>query len=332
MRTPALLLLLSLHLCAVSVSAQGISAECTPAQDLLKQAETAARQNDWQTAANRYWSASQIAPGCVEALVNLGVTYNQLNQTENAVKAFKDALAKNPQLFAAHLNLGITYFRASQFDLAKESLRNASKLNPEHTQARQLLVLSLTALEQFKEAAAELEQLNKITPPDAATMIALGQIYLRLKQYRDASRGQDGFMRAEFFEQIGRPGHFAIVETWRDQKAFDAGLNNTTTARGLLVLMQKIATGQAVNKTADAEMAAILKRQHFNDGIPAGLPAGTVVGHKTGTITKIHNDAAIVYAPKPFVLVVLVRGIQDQKVSAALIASISHEIWEAAEQ
>lgn len=43
-----------------------------------------------------------------------------------------------------------------------------------------------------------------------------------LKQYRDGSRPQDGFMRAEFFEQLGRPGHFAIVETWRDQKAFDA--------------------------------------------------------------------------------------------------------------
>ena len=43
-----------------------------------------------------------------------------------------------------------------------------------------------------------------------------------LKQYRDASRAQEGFVRAEFFEQIGRPGHYAIVETWRDQKAFDA--------------------------------------------------------------------------------------------------------------
>jgi quinol monooxygenase YgiN len=43
-----------------------------------------------------------------------------------------------------------------------------------------------------------------------------------LKQYRDASRAHDGFVRAEFFEQLGRPGHFAIVETWRDQKAFDA--------------------------------------------------------------------------------------------------------------
>jgi quinol monooxygenase YgiN len=43
-----------------------------------------------------------------------------------------------------------------------------------------------------------------------------------LKQYREASRKQDGFTRIELFEQIGRPGHFAIVETWRDQKAFDA--------------------------------------------------------------------------------------------------------------
>ena len=43
-----------------------------------------------------------------------------------------------------------------------------------------------------------------------------------LKQYRDASRKDDGFVRFELFEQIGRPGHFAILETWRDQKALDA--------------------------------------------------------------------------------------------------------------
>ena len=74
-------------------------------------------------------------------------------------------------------------------------------------------------------------------------------------------------------------------------------------------------------------MVAILKRQKFNDGIPSGLPAGTPVAHKTGSITKIHHDAAIVYGPRPYVVVVLVRGIEDQKVSGALIASISREIW-----
>jgi quinol monooxygenase YgiN len=43
-----------------------------------------------------------------------------------------------------------------------------------------------------------------------------------LKQYRDASAKQDGFLSVEVFEQIGRPGHFSVFEVWRDQKAFDA--------------------------------------------------------------------------------------------------------------
>ena len=43
-----------------------------------------------------------------------------------------------------------------------------------------------------------------------------------LKQYRDASAKQDGFVSVELFEQIGRPGHFVVFEIWRDQKAFDA--------------------------------------------------------------------------------------------------------------
>jgi beta-lactamase class A len=131
--------------------------------------------------------------------------------------------------------------------------------------------------------------------------------------------------------RLGADG-MQVLRGVEDNKAFERGMNNTTTARGLMTLMQKIAAGAAVNPTADAEMAAILKRQQFNDAIPAGLPAGTVVGHKTGTITKIHNDAAIVYGPEPYVLVVLVRGLQDQKASAAVIASISHEVWAAAEK
>ena len=75
-------------------------------------------------------------------------------------------------------------------------------------------------------------------------------------------------------------------------------------------------------------MIEILKRQKFNDGIPAGLPAGIAVAHKTGTITKIHHDAGIVFAAgRPYVLVVLVRGIEDNKVSGRLIAEISREVW-----
>jgi quinol monooxygenase YgiN len=49
------------------------------------------------------------------------------------------------------------------------------------------------------------------------------------KQYRDASRKDDGFVRYEFFEQVGRPGHFCLIETWANQKAFDSHLNATYT-------------------------------------------------------------------------------------------------------
>jgi autoinducer 2-degrading protein len=43
-----------------------------------------------------------------------------------------------------------------------------------------------------------------------------------MKQYRGASAKEEGYLRLDLFEQIGWPGHFAIVETWSDAKAFDA--------------------------------------------------------------------------------------------------------------
>ncbi len=120
-----------------------------------------------------------------------------------------------------------------------------------------------------------------------------------------------------------------VLRGVEDQKAFDKGMNNTTTARGLLVLLDRIAHGKAVDPSADAEMIEILKRQTFNDAIPAGLPAGTAVAHKTGNITRIHHDAAIVFGPRPYVLVLLVRGVEDQKKSAAVMAEMSRVVYEA---
>jgi len=116
-----------------------------------------------------------------------------------------------------------------------------------------------------------------------------------------------------------------------DQKAFDKGLNNTTTARGLATLLIAIATGKAVDPQSSAKMIEILERQKFNEGIPAGVPANLRVAHKTGEITKIHHDAGIVYAERPFVIVVLVRGIEDFKQSSALIAGITRDLYQSSQ-
>lgn len=116
-----------------------------------------------------------------------------------------------------------------------------------------------------------------------------------------------------------------------DQKAYDAGLNNTTTARGLLMLLQAIAEGKAVDAQSSHEMIEILSRQKFNEAIPAGLPPGMRVAHKTGDLTKIHHDAAIVFAPRPFILVLLVRGIPEMKDSSALMANLTRRLYASAQ-
>lgn len=129
--------------------------------------------------------------------------------------------------------------------------------------------------------------------------------------------------------RLKAPG-MKVLRGVEDQKAFDKGMSNETTARALLTLLTAIGNGTAASKASCDEMIAILKRQKFNDGIPAGVPTGTAVAHKTGTITKIHHDAAIVYAPKPYVLVVMTRGMADEKTSDVLIAQISRLVSELA--
>jgi len=43
-----------------------------------------------------------------------------------------------------------------------------------------------------------------------------------LKQYRAASGRESGDARIDAFEQIGRPGHFVVLERWKDQATLDA--------------------------------------------------------------------------------------------------------------
>jgi beta-lactamase class A len=122
-----------------------------------------------------------------------------------------------------------------------------------------------------------------------------------------------------------------VLRGVEDSKAYELGMNNTATAHDLTVLLRAIAEGRAVSRKASDEMTRVMLDQKFNEAIPAGLPAGARVAHKTGSITKINHDAAIVFPPnrKPYVLVVLTRGIEDENRAHKLIADISKTIYNA---
>jgi beta-lactamase class A len=115
-----------------------------------------------------------------------------------------------------------------------------------------------------------------------------------------------------------------------DGLAFAAGLNNTTTARGMGKLLVALERGEAASAWATIAMRETLLRQEFNDEIPAGLPPGTRVAHKTGWITATTHDAAIVYPPgrAPFVLVILTRAIPERTDAQRLMADLARIAWD----
>jgi beta-lactamase class A len=125
----------------------------------------------------------------------------------------------------------------------------------------------------------------------------------------------------------------AVLRGVEDGKAYRAGRNNTTTARDLGVLLGAIAQGRAASAESCREMLAILGRQQFNEGIPAGLPRGTRVYHKTGWVGElVYHDAALVEPAgerSRYVLVVLTGGIQKDADAYALVRDISRLIYEA---
>jgi beta-lactamase class A len=124
--------------------------------------------------------------------------------------------------------------------------------------------------------------------------------------------------------------HIRVLRGVEDGKAFAAGMNNTTTSADLAVLLQRIERNEALSPASARLMKEILLRQEFNGEIPAGVPKGTPVAHKTGSITATLHDAAIVYPSgrAPYVLVVLTRKIPHESTARALIVDVSRLVWE----
>jgi beta-lactamase class A len=131
-------------------------------------------------------------------------------------------------------------------------------------------------------------------------------------------------------DRVGGSG-MRVLRGVEDGPAFRAGLNNTTTARGLAHVLAAIARCDILPRPHCEEVIDVLAAQEFNEMIPAGLPAGIRVAHKTGWITGIQHDGGIIMPlnSPPFVLVVLSRGQTDRAAVQRVAADIARLTWDA---
>lgn len=121
-----------------------------------------------------------------------------------------------------------------------------------------------------------------------------------------------------------------VLRGVEDQKAYDAGLNNTTTAYDLAKVFEQIAKSTAASEQSCRAMIDILSAQKFNSMIPALLPPNVRVAHKTGSISNVLHDSGIIYLPdgRTYVLVILSKNIPSEKNGKEVISVISKKIFD----
>lgn len=111
------------------------------------------------------------------------------------------------------------------------------------------------------------------------------------------------------------------------------GMKNTsfadweTTPEDIGLYFRKLYREKIVSDKARDEILSFLTDTIWEDRIPAGLPKGVKVTHKIGTDVGVISDAGIVFAEKPFILVIMSQGANEIEANRAL-PEITRKIYE----
>lgn len=112
-----------------------------------------------------------------------------------------------------------------------------------------------------------------------------------------------------------------------DEVAASQGRENYTSAADVAILLGLIAQGSFVDAPMSVLALDFLKRQTDGEGIADGVPEGVAVAHKTGMLDGAEHDGAIVFAERPYVLVVMTEGLDSTR-ALSLVGSISRAVYE----
>lgn len=138
---------------------------------------------------------------------------------------------------------------------------------------------------------------------------------------------------------IGLLGNQNITNTMRElglnktvvgtSMLLDAEGLNYTTPNDMAVLLYNLYQLKVVSPQASLEMIDILLRQHHKWGIPRFLPENLRIANKTGSLTGVRNDAAIIfYENRPYILSILTNNMPANDYTKLLVSKISQNIFE----
>lgn len=231
----------------------------------------------------------------------------ELPSREEDLKALKEVLAEKISGISGEWSLNITYLPTGEsFDIGSHPMIAASLIKL-YIAGAYLEAVEDGRVEDLYDAA--LTNMISQSDNDAANklIILLGMDYIN-----------------DFIDSYG----FEDTRLNRLMLA-DNGLENYTSVNDCAVVLEQIFKGSFVSQEASDRILAAMKDQSVRTKIPAGLPEGVESANKTGELSHVQNDTAIVFAPGgEYVFCVMSQNIAPGNAQTQIV-EMSGTIYEA---
>ncbi|HVX29779.1 MAG TPA: serine hydrolase [Nitrolancea sp.] len=122
----------------------------------------------------------------------------------------------------------------------------------------------------------------------------------------------------------------ASESPWESNALKETPDNDISTPNDFLILLEKIYRGEGLSASSRDAVIDILKRQKFAERIPALLPFGVQVAHKTGSVKGVRNDVGIVYAgDTTYGIALMSKRAENGAAAVELLAKLSKVVYDA---
>ena len=130
--------------------------------------------------------AIRLDPEYASAYYNRGITYDDLGQYEQALADYTEAIRLNPKYATAYHNRGYTHDNLGQYEQALADYTEAIRLNPDDPDPYNNRGITHRKLGQYEQALADYTEAIRLNPEYASAYHNRGNTYDDLGQYEQA--------------------------------------------------------------------------------------------------------------------------------------------------
>ncbi len=163
---------------------------------------------DFEEAVAAYTKASQYRQNFVAAIFNRGNALQRLNLWSRALEDYDLVLEWDKNLVAAWLNRGLLLYRQASLEQARESLGKAVILDPQNVEAHSNLGVVLFDLGRMLEALVAFDKATQCDPTYAQAFSNKGNVLKELRQYEAALHHYDQALKLDpdYFQAYANRG------------------------------------------------------------------------------------------------------------------------------